>query len=376
MQGEGMMTGNVNPAGTPENKNKMPNKVDKPKVERKKIQATNTMKEIMANYFHEIDEASSDPNGLVAWCTSVGPAELLLSFDFKVYYPENHGAMLGSSRKAMELIPVANAIGYSPDICSYLTSDVGSFIKHDSPMLDIYKMNDFPKPDVLAYNTNQCRDVQDWLAYYSRKFDVPLIGINSPGKVDTLREDHIRGAEEQLKQLVPPLEKISGNAYDENKFKESVSLSKEATILWRSVLETAIHTPSPLAFFDGTIHMGPAVVLRGSKVAVDYYKLLLAELKDRTINNIAAVNDEEFRLYWDGMPIWGKLRDLSNLFMENRTCVVASTYCNSWIFESFENHSTPIGHFMEWLKHIPRYSLTVQNVLRKIISKTWLINTM
>ena len=312
------------------------NNSGKPKSKRKPILATSTMNEIMGDYFHELDDASNDPNGLVAWCTSVGPAELLLSFGFKVYYPENHGAMLGTKRVAMDLIPVANAIGYSPDICSYLTSDIGSFIKHDSPMLTAFNMKEFPKPDVLAYNTNQCRDVQEWFAYYSRKFKVPLIGINSPGKVDDLKDEHIKAAQGQFEALVEPLEKISGNRFDEQRFKESVKLSKECTILWRQVLETAANKPSPLTFFDSCIHMGPAVVLRGSQTAVNYYKLLLAELKDRIDKNIAAIDDEEFRLYWEGMPIWGKLRNLSELFMEHRTCMVASTYCNSWIFEGFE----------------------------------------
>jgi benzoyl-CoA reductase/2-hydroxyglutaryl-CoA dehydratase subunit BcrC/BadD/HgdB len=36
------------------------------------------------------------------------------------------------------------------------------------------------------------------------------------------------------------------------------------------------------------------------------------------------------------MPIWGKLRPLSELFGSLATCVVASTYCNSWIFEPLE----------------------------------------
>ena len=38
------------------------------------------------------------------------------------------------------------------------------------------------------------------------------------------------------------------------------------------------------------------------------------------------------RLYWDGMPIWGKLRVLSDHFFDLNSCVVASTYCNSWSF--------------------------------------------
>ena len=97
----------------------------------KKIESAKTMKKIMAEHFYGADKAAKEGQPKVAWCTSVGPAELLNAMGFYVYYPENHGAMLGATRMATELIPVANAIGYSPDICSYLTSDVGSYLKKD-----------------------------------------------------------------------------------------------------------------------------------------------------------------------------------------------------------------------------------------------------
>ena len=67
----------------------------------KKIQSTGLMRKIMADYFYSLDRASKEKNSKVAWCTSVGPAELLLSFDFAVHYPENHGAVLGSTRWPM-----------------------------------------------------------------------------------------------------------------------------------------------------------------------------------------------------------------------------------------------------------------------------------
>ena len=82
--------------------------------------------------------------------------------------------------------------------------------------------------------------------------------------------------------------------------------------------------------------MAPAVVLRGTPEAVEYYKTLLSELKERINNNVAAVEGERHRVYWEGMPIWGKLRDLSELFLSLSTNSVASTYCNSWIFDAFD----------------------------------------
>ncbi|MBU0718550.1 MAG: 2-hydroxyacyl-CoA dehydratase family protein, partial [Planctomycetes bacterium] len=89
-------------------------------------------------------------------------------------------------------------------------------------------------------------------------------------------------------------------------------------------------------FFDSTIHMAPAVVMRGTQVAIDYYNELLPELKQRISDGVAAVEGERLRLYWEGMPIWGRLRDLAMQFLELRACVVASTYANSWIFTALD----------------------------------------
>jgi benzoyl-CoA reductase/2-hydroxyglutaryl-CoA dehydratase subunit BcrC/BadD/HgdB len=80
--------------------------------------------------------------------------------------------------------------------------------------------------------------------------------------------------------------------------------------------------------------MGPAVVLRGDERAEEYYKTLIAELEERIQNDVGAVDGETYRFYWEGMPVWGKLREHAETFAGHKACVVASTYCNSWIFEA------------------------------------------
>jgi benzoyl-CoA reductase/2-hydroxyglutaryl-CoA dehydratase subunit BcrC/BadD/HgdB len=302
----------------------------------KKIRATGQMKKIMADYFYEMNDAMKEGSPKIAWCTSVGPAELLLSLGFLVHYPENHGAMLGATRTANDYIPVTNAIGYSPDICSYLTSDVGAFLKKETPLSRAYEgIQEVPHPDVLIFNTNQCRDVQDWLTWYARELDVPVMGISTFRNIGRITDDILQSIVQQTKDLIPPLERISGNKFDIDKFRHVLGLSKKCTDLWRKVLETNIAIPAPMSFFDATIHMGPAVVMRGSQAAIDYYEVLLKELEERIQNKEGAVDGEKFRLYWEGMPIWGKLRDLSELFIGLKSAVIASTYCNSWIFDSF-----------------------------------------
>src|ERR1035437_9913270 len=126
------------------------------------IKATHTLKNIMKDYFIGIKKP-------IAWCTSVGPAELLRSFGFEVYFPENHGALLGATRAATDLIPEAGKLGYSNHICSYTTSDIGSYMSKKTPLQSHYGLQGIPKPDLLVYNTNQCREVEVWFSFYEKK---------------------------------------------------------------------------------------------------------------------------------------------------------------------------------------------------------------
>ncbi|MFW9875540.1 MAG: 2-hydroxyacyl-CoA dehydratase subunit D, partial [Candidatus Thorarchaeota archaeon] len=184
----------------------------------------------------------------------------------------------------------------------------------------------------------QCREVQDWFGWFANEFNVPLVGISTPRTVGEVTDAHITFIATQMEKLIKDLEKVSIIKFELNKLKEVLALSRECSELWKKVLETAATIPSPFTFFDGTIHMGPAVVMRGTQQAVDYYKILLAELQERIDNQIAAVDNERFRLYWEGMPIWGRLRHYSELFASLNVCVVASTYCNSWIFSAFDEN--------------------------------------
>src|SRR5512136_1515713 len=101
--------------------------------ERKDFEATKQLRGVMGLHFKELADGPAQGRK-TAWCTSVGPAELLRAMGFNVYFPENHGAMLGASRMATDLIPLANARGFSPEVCSYLTSDIGSYLKGESPL--------------------------------------------------------------------------------------------------------------------------------------------------------------------------------------------------------------------------------------------------
>ena len=171
------------------------------------IESTNELKRLMGAYFQGIKKP-------VAWCTSVGPAELLRSFGFEVYFPENHGALLGATRTAGDYIPAAVKEGYAGDICSYLTSDIGAHLSGETPLKKHYGLKEVPRPDLIVYNTNQCREVQDWFGFFAKEYDVPVFGITPPRHVDEVTSAHVADVVSQFKDMLPLCEKISGNRFD------------------------------------------------------------------------------------------------------------------------------------------------------------------
>ena len=299
------------------------------------LRSVDALRATMTAYYHSFGDDTTGKPAPVAWCTSVGPAELLRAMGFAVHFPENHAAMLGAARTANRYLPLAHAQGYSQDICSYLTSDVGAYIAGETP-LSAYGLARPPTPDVLVFNTNQCRDVRDWFEWYGRTLQVPVIGIRSPRSIDDVTQNDVDGVAAQMEALVPPLERVAGTRLDSARLAAALTASRDGSRLWAACLETEARRPAPFTFFDGTIHMGPAVVLRGTEESPAYYRILLAELEERVKQGVAAVTGETLRLYWDGMPVWGRLRALSTTFAEFHTAVVASTYCNSWIFSELD----------------------------------------
>jgi len=293
------------------------------------LQSQVHLKSLLSEYFQDLKSP-------LAWCTSAGPVEILRALGFRVYFPENHGALLGATRTANDYISVAQKAGYGTEVCSYLTADIGAWIKKETPLQKAYGMAAVPKPDLIVYNTNQCREVAEWFNYFGREFQCPVVGIHPPRHLEAIRVSDLDIVVKQFQNLIALGEKIIGHSLDPNALATVVGNSRIGSELWGDVLRTAMNHPSPLSFFDGCILMAPIVVLRGTEACNDFYLQTLTELRQLNSDGIPAVQDETVRLFWDGMPIWGRLRTLSEFFAERNTCIVASTYCNSWILDDLD----------------------------------------
>lgn len=279
------------------------------------------MKELLTNYYIEAKTTKEKP---IAWVTSGAPVEFLYAMAVLPVYPENYAAMCAASHLSVELMEAAEAEGYCQDICAYARTDFGADITQGGPAAGL------PPPDFLLCSTNICKTVIKWYEVVARKYDVPLFVVDTPFLHDGLTQELIHYTVSQFKDLENFLADFTGRQFDHERLNEVLLLSRKAAGLWKKMLYLGKTIPSPFNSLDTFIHLGPIVTLRGTQECVDYYKLLYEEVAERAKKKIGSIPEERYRLLWDNLPIWFKMRHLEKFFEERKCTLVATTYANSW----------------------------------------------
>jgi len=286
-----------------------------------KFNAISTMKEIMTNYYFEAKTTEEKP---IAWVTSGAPVEFIYAMDIIPVYPENYAAMCAASHQSVELMEAAENAGFSMDICAYARTDFGADMTKGGPIQGL------PAPAMLICSTNICKTVIKWYEVVARNHNVPLFVVDTPFLHDGLTEDLIKYTVAQFKDLERFLADFLGRPFSHERLEEVMALSSEAAEYWKKMLSLGSVVPSPFNSFDTFIHLAPIVTLRGTKMCVDYYKLLYNEIAERAKAGIGSIPEEKYRVLWDNLPIWFKMRRLGEFFEKEKCALVATTYANSW----------------------------------------------
>ena len=260
----------------------------------------------------------------VAWVTSGTPVEILRVLGFYTVYPENHGAICGARKVGVSMSEPAERAGYSQDICSYARIDLGVALGARGPL------GRLPKPDVLVCCTNICQTVMYWYKQLAHHYGVPLLLFDTPYLTGELDEPTLHYMTQQLRDLIPPVERISATDFDEGRFLDVLQIAKATSLLWGDVLGQMKSKPAPMTIFDAFAHMAPVVSLRGLHVAYGYYQALHQELKNRSAAGTGGIKGERTRLLWDNIAVWFKVGEFAKLFGSAGAAFVAATYTNAW----------------------------------------------
>jgi len=292
-----------------------------------------TTKGFYRNYikkFYEDAHKAKAEKSPVAWVTSTFPIEILLAMDIFPVWPENYASVCAAKQISVRLCEAFERQGFSRDLCSYARCVLGSlFDTKDLPE------GGLPKPDFLVASTGACDTHMKWFQVVSRMLKCPLFlldvpyGISGAGS-ENIERHLIDQYVAQLEELIVFLEEQTGTKLDKKKLQETVRLSDRTSMLWNQIQDYRKTIPTPMDARDAFSAVFFMLCIPGTKMAIDFYKRLLEEVKTRAENKIGAVTDEKYRLIWDNLPLWFNL-GIFEYLNSLGAVVVAETFSHVWM---------------------------------------------
>lgn len=289
-------------------------------------------KEMMAAHFDRLALAPETGEKVAYTFVPGNLTELLLSFDILPVLPEINALQAGMRGKSKDYIALAEKLGHSEDVCTYVKSDIGMLKSGNIGPTG----KRLPNPDLLLLSYTGCFTFLKWFELLREEYQAPVAMLHVPYQGDGKITDSMRQyvVEQLKKKIIPTLEKMTGKAYDEDRLKEILTRSAQAedNLVW--VLQSAKRRPSPIdAYFGGVYYIGPIfTAFRGTEDAVLYYRELREEIEQRIAAGAGPVTpegemtEEKYRIVVEGPPNWTSFRQFWKMFVDEGAVVVASTY--------------------------------------------------
>src|SRR4030043_1590209 len=258
--------------------------------------------------------------------------EILRAMDITPIWTENYGGLCATKRDAERFLTKAEFAGYSNVLCSYATTGIG----FDALRRELGEIppnapdGGMAEPDMLLGCGYRCDPRYKWYQALGHYKDTPIYNfdvVTPPADADLkqVRGYYIKYQVEELKGLVAFLEKQTGKKMDWERLNQVIDLSEETSKLWRECHELRKATPCPMPAEDHFRTFVPGRFWLGTQEALDFYRELRDELKDRVENKIGVIPDEKYRLLWGGgLPPWHSM-NIFNYFESHGAVFVRET---------------------------------------------------
>ncbi len=289
-------------------------------------------KEMITGNYSKLETAAADGRKVAATFVPGNLNELIMCFDMLNNLPEINAIQNGMRKKTGGYIMEAEQRGHSEDVCTYVKADLGMIAKGNIGP-DGQKL---PDPDLLLLSYTGCFTFMKWFELLREQYKCETAMLHVPYQGDgQVTQNMVSYVVKQIREeVIPKLERVSGVKFDIDRLRENLARSARAEedLVW--VLESAKAKPSPIdAYFGGVYYIGPIfTAFRGTEDAVEYYRLLRAEIGERLARGQGPVTpagdmpSERYRLVVEGPPNWTSFRDFWKMFYEEGAVVVASTY--------------------------------------------------
>ncbi|MCR5083535.1 MAG: 2-hydroxyacyl-CoA dehydratase [Parasporobacterium sp.] len=312
----------------------MAEEVKKPKRPIDPNSAKYKLGQIAAKAYSDAIEAK-ERGELVGWCSSNFPVEIPETLGLYVVYPENQAAAIAARGKGEEMCNIAEADGYSNDICAYARISLAYAKVKDC------EAQNMPQPDYLLCCNNICNCMIKWYENLSIELNIPLIMIDIPFNPDyEVSDAEVKYVKAQFLAAIKQLEDLTGHKWSDEKYKEVMEFSGRSSRAWLKATSCAKYTPSPFNGFDLLNHMAVMVTARGKKEAAEAMELLYKEYEENHEKGESTFRTEEkYRIMFEGIACWPWLRVTSTGLKSRGINMVTTIYADAFgfIYKDFDD---------------------------------------
>ncbi|MBK0870380.1 2-hydroxyacyl-CoA dehydratase [Saccharopolyspora sp. HNM0986] len=264
-----------------------------------------------------------------------------------------HGEAFSARLAAQHLeVPAQQAgeeYGYIGELCSYSRTHLGCAVltqkSRQGEATGIVGMPEqeqlaskLPAPDFFVNAYSGCSTGQQWDDISFRVFgkELPMFNVSLPflwgNKPDAGYlvgeewEQTSLHVEDQLYKLIDFIEHQTGRPFDWDALRQNMAYIKRASELRREAMALCKLTPAPATFWDWISSIAHINFLPASQELVDFFAAVKAEVERRVAEGISGVQNERYRLYFDGIMNWNKLGWLAKKFAAHDVSVIAGRY--------------------------------------------------
>ena len=265
----------------------------------------------------------------VAWVSSNFPVEIPETLGLATAYPENQAAGIAARGAGERMCEVAEADGYSNDICAYARISMAYAKLKECPEQDV------AMPDVLLCCNNICNCMIKWYENLAIELNIPMILLDIPFNPDyEVSQAEIDYVSAQFWDAVHTLENLFDLKWSDERFKEVTGFSCRSSRAWLDATAQAKYTPSPFNGFDLLNHMAVMVTARGKEAAGEAMEQLLKEYKEHHENGTSTYRGEEkYRVMFEGIACWPYLRATSHGLRDRGINMVTTIYADAFGFD-------------------------------------------
>lgn len=265
----------------------------------------------------------------VAWVSSNFPVEIPETLGLATAYPENQAAGIAARGAGERMCEVAEADGYSNDICAYARISMAYAKLKECPEQDV------AMPDVLLCCNNICNCMIKWYENLAIELNIPMILLDIPFNPDyEASQAEIDYVSAQFWDAVHTLENLFDLKWSDERFKEVTGFSCRSSRAWLDATAQAKYTPSPFNGFDLLNHMAVMVTARGKEAAGEAMEQLLKEYKENHENGTSTYRGEEkYRVMFEGIACWPYLRATSHGLRDRGINMVTTIYADAFGFD-------------------------------------------